>query len=324
MKILLWHVHGSWTTAFVQGDHDYVLPVVAGRTELGRGRARTWDWPASVVERPAERLREEDFDVVVLQQPHEAALVERWTGRRPGRDVPAVYVEHNTPRGGPDSPCAQHPMAQRNDVLVVHVTAFNQLFWDTGRAPTAVIEHGVVDPGHRCTGELAHAATAINDPLRRGRVVGTDLLEPLAARRPLDLFGMRVDRLTAVPGLTVHEDLPQHELHTQLARRRVYVHTARWTSLGLSLIEAMLLGMPVVAIAAAEAAVSVPSEAGVATTSQSELLDATARFVDDPVAAREAGRAAREHALRRWGLERFLRDWDDVLARVVLSAPAVG
>ncbi|WP_370288469.1 glycosyltransferase [Nocardioides sp.] len=324
MKILLWHVHGSWTTAFVQGDHDYLLPVVAGRTELGRGRVRTRDWPASVVERPAERLREEDVDVVVLQQPHEADLVERWTGRRPGRDVPAVYVEHNTPRGGPDSPCAQHPMAQRNDVLVVHVTAFNQLFWDTGRAPTAVIEHGVVDPGHRFTGELAHAATAINDPLRRGRVVGTDLLEPLAARRPLDVFGLRVDRLTAVPGLTTYEDLPQHELHVELARRRVYVHTARWTSLDISLIEAMLLGLPVVGVAAAEAAVSVPPDAGVVTTSRAALLDATARFVDDRDAARVAGQAAREHARRRWGLERFLCEWDDVLARVALSAPAVG
>ena len=24
MRILLWHVHGSWTTAFVQGPHDYL------------------------------------------------------------------------------------------------------------------------------------------------------------------------------------------------------------------------------------------------------------------------------------------------------------
>lgn len=34
-----------------------------------------------------------------------------------------------------------------------------------------------------------------------------------------------------------------------MARRRVYLHTARWTSLGLSLLEAMHLGMPVVAVA---------------------------------------------------------------------------
>ena len=31
MNILLWHVHGSWTTALVQGDHTYLVPVVPDR-----------------------------------------------------------------------------------------------------------------------------------------------------------------------------------------------------------------------------------------------------------------------------------------------------
>ena len=44
-------------------------------------------------------------------------------------------------------------------------------------------------------------------------------------------------------------DLPQGRLHEAMARRRVYLHPMRWTSLGLSLIEAMHLGMPVVALA---------------------------------------------------------------------------
>ena len=50
MRILLWHVHGSWTTAFVQGPHRYIVPVVPDRGPDGRGRAQTWDWPSSVVE----------------------------------------------------------------------------------------------------------------------------------------------------------------------------------------------------------------------------------------------------------------------------------
>ena len=50
MKVLLWHVHGSWTTAFVQGGHEYLIPVVEGRGPDGLGRARTWDWPANARE----------------------------------------------------------------------------------------------------------------------------------------------------------------------------------------------------------------------------------------------------------------------------------
>jgi hypothetical protein len=47
MRILLWHVHGSWTTTLVQGAHEHLVPVLPGRPADGRGRARTWDWPGS-------------------------------------------------------------------------------------------------------------------------------------------------------------------------------------------------------------------------------------------------------------------------------------
>ncbi len=39
-------------------------------------------------------------------------------------------------------------------------------------------------------------------------------------------------------------------------------------------------------------------------------------LVRDPDAAREAGAAARRAALARYGLERFLADWDVVLEEV--------
>ena len=91
MRIFLWHVHGSWTTALVQGDHEYLVPVLPDRGPDGRGRARTWDWPASVVEVTPEEAAAADVDVVVLQRPAELHdLAQAWLGRRPGRDVPAV------------------------------------------------------------------------------------------------------------------------------------------------------------------------------------------------------------------------------------------
>jgi glycosyltransferase involved in cell wall biosynthesis len=313
MRILLWHVHGSWTTSFVQGGHDYLLPVVPDRGPDGRGRARTWDWPSRAVEVPVEELRDLDVDVVVLQRPHEFELTQRWTGRAPGRDVPAVYVEHNTPGG--QVPFTRHPLADQSRVPVMHVTHFNRLFWDCGDAPTDVVEHGIVDPGPGYTGELARAAVVVNDPVRRGRAVGTDLLPLLSRAAPLDVFGMNVAALDPLEGrLATFEDLPQDRLHQELARRRVYVHTSRWTSLGLSLLEAMHLGMPVVALATTEAVAAVPPEAGVLALRPEELAAAVRRFVSDPAEALVVGAAARRVALSRYGLGRFLADWDDRLA----------
>jgi hypothetical protein len=313
MRVLLWHVHGSWTTAFLQGAHDYVLPVLPGRGPDGLGRARTWDWPASTIELSPAQLAETDLDVVVLQRPHELDLVREWAGRRPGRDLPAVYVEHNAPE--PHPVYSRHPLAERDDIPLVHVTHFNRLFWDNGCAPTTVIEHGVVDPGERYTGELPRAAAVINEPERRGRMVGDDLLDEFAAVGPVDLFGMGDGPHR--PGIRRLGDVPQQAMHEELARRRVYLHTTRWTSLGLALIEAMQLAMPVVALAATEAVEAVPEGAGTISTDVERLTAAMRHYLHEPEAARLAGKAARDHALRRYGLNRFLADWDRLLGATV-------
>jgi glycosyl transferase family 1 len=311
MRILLWHVHGSWTTAFVQGGHDYLVPVLPDRGPFGLGRARTWDWPASVVEVSPQRLADEPPDVVVIQRPAEFDLVRQWTGRTPGRDLPAIYLEHNAPE--PHPVASRHPLADQRDILLVHVTHFNRLYWDSGTAPTRVIEHGVVDPGHLYTGELEAAAVVVNEPIRRGRMVGADLLNAFTAVGPVDVFGMSDGPL---PGVRQIGDVRQEDMHRELARRRLYLHPMRWTSLGLSLVEAMHLGLPVVAVAGTEVPQAVPPSAGVVSTDVRELADAMRRFLADPEAAAMAGKAARTHALERFGLGRFLADWDRTIEEV--------
>ena len=310
LRILLWHVHGSWTTALVHGRHEYLVPVLPDRGSDGRGRAQTYEWPDSAVEVTPEEAAEADVDVMIAQRPQELdGLAEHWLGgRRPGRDLPAVYVEHNAPQGRIAD--MRHAAADRDDLLVAHVTHFNELFWDTGSTPTRVIEHGVVDPGYRYTGELPRSAVVVNEARRRGRVTGTDLLERLGRAAPLDLFGIDAE---GVGGIA---DVPQARLHEEMARRRVYVHPIRWTSLGLSLIEAMHLGMPVVALATTEVPEAVPPEAGVTSTRVDVLADAIRELVVDEEAARERGRAAREAARERYGHERFLDDWDRLLEEV--------
>lgn len=319
MNVLIWHVHGSWTTAFVQGPHTYLLPLTPGRGPDGRGRARTWDWPDSAIGVPAGQLKETDIDVVILQRPHEEELTTKLTGRRPGADLPAIYLEHDAPWG--DVPLTRHPMADRPDLHLVQVTHFNELFWDTGRTPVTVIEHGVVDPGPRWAGDVARAAVVVNEPVRRGRYTGTDLLPYFAEQASLDVFGMGVAGLPARLGtpagaVRAFENLPQEQMHTELARRRVYLHPVRWTSLGLSLIEAMHLAMPVVAIAATEATEAIPPGAGIVSTRRDHLRESVRRLIADPAEGAELGKRARKAALARYSLQRFLADWDRLLSEV--------
>ena len=298
MNILLWHVHGSWTTSFVQGKHRYLIPVNEARDEWGRGRARTFDWPETVEEMPLDQIR--DIDVAIAQRPEELDLIPP--------HVPVIYVEHNTPKG--DVPNSRHPLADRDDVVIAHVTDFNDLFWDCGATRTTVIEHGIVEPKARWTGELERLAIVTNEPVRRGRVTGTDLFPRFTRVAPVDVFGMGV---TGLEGVTVHDDPPQHLMHTEVAKRRAYLHLCRWTSLGLSLIEAMQMGMPVLALATTEAVAAVPPDAGVLATRAGTLVDAAQWLIDEPEEAARLGARARQVALVRYGLDRFLADWDRLL-----------
>jgi hypothetical protein len=310
MRVLIWHVHGAWITSFVHGGHDYLVPVLPDRGPDGRGRARTYDWPEAAAELSPQELAEADVDVVVLQRPEELDLAERWLGgRRPGRDLPAVYVEHNAPQGRIAD--MRHPVAGRRDLTLVHVTHFNRLFWDAGDTPTRVIEHGVVDPGPLYSGELERSAVVVNEPVRRARVTGTDLLPRLGEPMPIDVFGIGAEEIGGVG------DLAQRRLHEEMARRRVYLHPVRWTSLGLSLIEAMHMAMPVVALATTEVCEAVPPEAGVVSNRLEVLAEALETLAADPDRARRMGEAARRAALERFALGRFLADWDTLLEEVV-------
>lgn len=314
--MLIWHVHGSWTESFVAGRHRYLIPVNSDRDADGRGVAgRTWPQAREI---RVEDLADIDVDLVVLQRSADLELATRFLGRRPGIDVPAVFVEHNAPR--PFAVDSVHLLAGRSDIPVVHVTAFNDMMWDNGSAPTRVIDHGVPDRGVLYTGEVPAAAAMINEPVRRWRTVGADLLGPLSDHAPIDVWGMGTDELNGDarcgPAVTGHGDVSGAAVLDEVARRRVYLHTARWTSLGLSLLEAMCAGMPVVAVATTMAPLAVPPEAGVVSADRVALGEALTRFVADPAEAELAGKAAREHAMARYGLDRFLADWDRLIEEV--------
>jgi hypothetical protein len=308
MRILAWHVHGSWTTAFVQGRHEVFVPTLPQRGPWGLGRARTWRWPERVREVSPAEMERLEVDVVLLQRPEELGLARCWLRRRPGVDVPAVYVEHNTPQGRIAE--MRHPIADQPQLTLVHVTRFNDVLWDAGSTRTVVIAHGIVDPGYRYRGDLPRAAVVINEARRRGRVTGTDLLPRFEKVLPLDVYGMDAAALGGI------EDLAQHRLHDEMARRRLYLHLSRWTSLGLSLLEAMHLGMPVLALATTEVPQAVPPEAGVVSNDLTALEAAARRLLAEPERARAMGRAGRRAARRRFGLQRFLADWDRLLQEV--------
>jgi glycosyltransferase involved in cell wall biosynthesis len=260
-----------------------------------------------VVEIPADQVPGTEVDVVVSQSRQNWALDRHELLSERQRALPWAHVEHDPPRETPTG--TRHPVDDPR-ALIVHVTHFNRLMWDCGDVPTTVVEHGVPEPppGVRWTGELDRALVVVNGLDHRGRRVGADLVERLRRQVPLDIVGMGS---RAVGGLG---EVPPPELAAFASRYRAFVHPIRYTSLGLALCEALMLGMPVVGLATTELpTVLEHGRSGLLTTDADALAGLVRRLLDDPGLAARIGRAGRRVARARFGMTRFRADWDRVL-----------
>ncbi len=309
LKILIWHIHGSYLNALARVEHDWYLPVKPGRPEGYGGRGPTFDLPAYVREVPAEEVRYLDLDLVIYQTPKNYFEDGPEILSPEQQRLPRIYLEHNTPK--PDAVHTRHPIDDPN-VLLVHVTHYNRLMWDNGRTPTRVIEHSVaIDPAVTYRGHLERGITVANGMQRRPRIAGYDLFLEARERVPLDAAGMETE---AFGGLG---DVPYRDLHRRVADYRFLFSPMRYTSLPLAVIEAMTIGMPVVALATTELPTVIEhGQNGYVSCDLDELIDAMRGLLADPVEARRLGDNARETARERFGLDRFIRDWNAAFALV--------
>jgi glycosyltransferase involved in cell wall biosynthesis len=310
LNVLIWHIHGSYLNALARADHEWFLPIKDGRPEGYGGRGRTFDLPANLHEVPAAAVRDLDLDVVVFQTEKNLRVDAPEILTADQQRLPRVYLEHNTPR--PDAVNQRHPFADETGLLV-HVTHYNRLMWDSGSVPTRVIEHSVaVDPDIAYDGSLPRGITVANGMQARPRIAGYDLFLQARGRLPLDAAGMGTE---AFGGLG---DVPYRDLHRRIAPYRFLFSPMRYTSLPLAVIEAMAIGMPVVALATTELPTVIEDGVNGFVSCQPEILIEHMReLIADPALAARLGRRGRETAQARFGLDRFRADWDRALREAI-------
>lgn len=223
--------------------------------------------------------------------------------------LPRIYLEHDPPQ---EHPTNTRHWAEGPNLLLVHVTPFNALMWDSGSTPTRVIDHGVFLPeGTRYTGELERGIVVVNHLRQRGRRLGADVFEQARREVPLDLVGMDAESLGGL-GEVSPPRLAAFESHY-----RFFFNPIRYTSLGLAVIEAMMLGMPIVGLATTEMAVAIQNGvSGFVDTDLRRLVEPMRFLLTDPAEARRLGEGARRYACERFRIERFAREWEAAFAEV--------
>jgi hypothetical protein len=309
LRVLTWHVHGNYLFYLTQAHHDFYLVTRPGFPPGYAGKGGALPWGDNLHEVRTEEVASGQFDVILFQHR------QHWDNDRLNvlsdaqRRLPRVYIEHDPPQ---DNPFGQRHWVCDPDTLLVHVTHFNRLMWDCGPTPVRVIEHGVLVPNEvRYSGELARGIVVINHLSERGRRLGSDVFAALKTRLPLDLVGMSAQ---AAGGLG---EVRNTELAAFCAPYRFFFNPIRWTSLGLAVVEAMSIGMPIVGLATTELATVIRNdESGYLDTNVDTLVDAMQNLLDDPAEARRLGEGARRVAAGRFGIERFAREWTETLSTV--------
>jgi len=310
LRILTWHVHGNYMYYLSQVPHDFYLVRDAAGSPHHTGRSGQLPWGDNVHDAPVEQLASMPFDVVLYQSRQAYDTEQHTLLSNAQRRLPRIYLEHDPPQG--------HPTDTRHwvddpDTVLVHVTPFNALMWDSGRSPVVVIEHGV-----KLINEVRYAGTrpeglvVVNHLRTRGRRLGADVYDAVRQRVPLALAGMDA---SAMPGGL--GEVSQLALGQLMASYRFFFHPIRYTSLGLALIEAMMVGMPIVGLATTElSTVITPGREGHIDTRLEPLVAAMQQLVADPEGARRMGEAARQTALARFHIDRFVSDWLQLLNQV--------
>lgn len=306
LRVLTWHVHGNYLYYLTHSLQRWFLPVGPDRPGYA-GCASGFPWPDRVQEVPAQDLRRATFDCILFQGRAHYCEDQFQLLSPAQRRLPRLYLEHDPPQ---DDPTDTKHVVDDPRMLLIHVTAFNQLMWDNGRTPTCVIEHGIPpgSPAIAHTGELAKGLVVVNDMPRRGRRVGADVFAHVRRTIPLDLIGMNSAPAGGL-GEISHADLPGF-----MCRYRFLFNPIRYTSMGLAVCEAMHLGIPIVGFATTEMATAIANDvSGYVDTDVDRLMQRMAFLLASPDQARRLGEGARRTAEERFGLDRFVRDWDRTL-----------
>jgi hypothetical protein len=306
LRVLTWHVHGNYLYYLTQVPHDFYLVTDAERSTHHSGRSGSLPWGDNVHEARVEEIPRMPFDVLLFQsrsawddEQHRLLTPEQ-------RRLPRIYLEHDPPQ---EHPTNTRHWVQDRQALLVHVTHFNALMWDSGDTPSCVIEHGVKPlAAARWHGGVESGLVVVNNIQRRGRRLGLDVYQRVARQLPLSLVGMGSAECGG------DGEIANHELPARMAAHRFFFNPIRYTSLGLAVIEAMMVGAPVVGLATTElASVIRNGETGIVDTRVGALIDAMRELLAHPDEARRLGEAGRRMAEERFHIERFVSDWKSVL-----------
>lgn len=299
-RVLTWHIHGSYLYYLSQGDYILYVPYTAERGPRYVGRGSTFPFGENVIEVPAHDVRNLELDLIIFQCDENYLQDQFDILSSEQQQLPSIYIEHDPPW---QHACDEVHTVTNPAVTLVHVTHFNQLMWKTSLPDVRVISHGVDVKGARYTGRLDKGIVVVNNLPSRGRMLGSDLFERVQKQVSLDLIGMGNEPWGI--GEVLHPKLPDF-----IKDYRFFFNPIRYTSLGLAICEAMMVGLPIVGVATTELSTIIENgKTGYIGLDIDTLVEKMKLLLDQPQHAQQLGQQAAQKATELFDIHRFAQQW---------------
>lgn len=308
LRIFTWHVHGSYLFYLSQGNYDLFIPLNEKKTSGYAGRGETFPFGPNVVEIPVEQVREMEFDIILFQEDDNYLIHQFEILSEEQRSLPKIYIEHDPPWNHPTNEL--HPVASE-DITLVHVTHFNRLMWNNRDLKVRVIPHGVMPTNSVYKGTHERGIVVINNLPKRGRLLGFDIFKEISKEIPLDLVGMGTEEYGM--GEVLHPQMSEF-----ISQYRFFFNPIRYTSLGLAVCEAMMLGIPVVGLATTEMPIIIKNGvSGYIHHDLNYLKSKMRKLLMDMEFAKKMGSKGKAVAEKKFDIARFVHDWESTFHECV-------
>jgi len=309
ISVFTWHIHGSYLYYLSQGNYKIYIPVTKEKQEGYYGKGDTFPFGENVIEIPAEEVKNVDLDCILFQSNKNWLVDQFEILSEKQRELPRIYLEHDPPR---HTPTETKHIVNDPDVVIVHVSNFNKLMWNNQSSKVVkVIEHGVIVPEATYKGDLEKGIVVVNNLFLRGRRLGADIFTEVSKRIPLDLIGMGSKEYGGLG------EIPLPELPEFISHYRFFFNPIRYTSLGLAVIEAMMTGLPMVALATTEYVTVIKNyETGFIDTDVDYLVHKMQLLLSNKNWAAGIGAKGQEYAEDRFNINRFTEEWENIFESV--------
>src|SRR5438046_1906403 len=106
LRILTWHIHGSYLLYLSRADVEIYLPVRPDPRDGFGGRGPSFPFPETVRDVPAEAVRDLEIDCILFQTRKNYLVDQHEILSESQLRLPRIYLEHDPPQ--------QHPTDTRH------------------------------------------------------------------------------------------------------------------------------------------------------------------------------------------------------------------